>query len=204
MQHKQYFNMFAGYMNRALFTQWFLKIFIPNCGVRRPVLLVMDNHDSHISLEILEGAIENKVIAIIIICCPLKCSGHILKLNCFCMLYLQIELLTLPPHTTHIMQPLDVAVLGPLKKKFSSLALSTVKVKKDMTIGRDLLPNVKFISKSKIYNIIFPQTCYRGNYQFVFYYYQLWSAAIKATCTKKFVMSSFRRSGLYPVDMTVC
>jgi hypothetical protein len=46
----------------------------------------MDNHDSHISKGIVEAAIENDVV-----------------------------LVGLPSHTTHILQPLDVHVIGPLK-----------------------------------------------------------------------------------------
>ncbi|KAK9702334.1 DDE superfamily endonuclease [Popillia japonica] len=51
-----------------------------------PVLLVVDNHTSHISLQSIEFCRENGIIMI-----------------------------SLPPHTTHRMQLLDVAFYGPLK-----------------------------------------------------------------------------------------
>ncbi|CAH2000355.1 unnamed protein product [Acanthoscelides obtectus] len=53
-------------------------------------ILVLDNHESHISPKALE-----------------KC-----KLN-------DMHLLTLPPHTSHQLQPLDVSVFGPLKRYYN-------------------------------------------------------------------------------------
>ena len=57
-----------------------------NCSKDRPILLIMDNHESHCSLKAIDNAKE-----------------------------LRIVLLTIPPHTSHRMQPLDVAVYGPFK-----------------------------------------------------------------------------------------
>ena len=48
-------------MNRQLFSSWFTEVFVPNCGQRRPVLLLLDNHGSHISLTVLDKARENDV-----------------------------------------------------------------------------------------------------------------------------------------------
>lgn len=50
------------------------------------VLLILDNHDSHISVESIEFA----------------------KQNC-------IVLLTIPPHCSHRLQPLDVSIFGPFR-----------------------------------------------------------------------------------------
>jgi hypothetical protein len=49
-------------MDRELFHTWFRDVFIPNCGNRRPALLLLDNHDSHISIDIVDLARKNKVI----------------------------------------------------------------------------------------------------------------------------------------------
>ncbi|WAR13396.1 hypothetical protein MAR_027576 [Mya arenaria] len=68
-----------------------MKIFFANCWSVRPVLLIMDNHDAHVHLHTIKAAIENDVV-----------------------------LLGLPAHTTHIMQPQDVKVIGPLKLVFQS------------------------------------------------------------------------------------
>ncbi|KAJ8939486.1 hypothetical protein NQ318_022540 [Aromia moschata] len=52
-----------------------------------PVLLLLDNHSSHLSIETVNIAKENGVV-----------------------------MLSFPPHCTHKLQPLDVSVFGPLKK----------------------------------------------------------------------------------------
>lgn len=54
--------------------------------------MIIDEHDSHISIEIIQDAIENNAIL-------------------YCLL----------SHTTHILQPLDVAVYRPLKAHFSKI-----------------------------------------------------------------------------------
>ncbi|KAI4819416.1 hypothetical protein KUCAC02_004663, partial [Chaenocephalus aceratus] len=76
-----------GWMNEDAFLI-FLKHFIrhTNCSTDHPVLLILDNHESHISLKSVTIAKEKGVI-----------------------------MLTLPPHTSHRLQPLDKTVYGPLK-----------------------------------------------------------------------------------------
>ena len=100
-----------GYMEGELFKSWLEEIFIPFCGSRRPVLLILDNHDSHISIEIIEKANDN-----------------------------QIELYGLPPHTTHIVQPLDVAIYGPLKGKVKDLGSSIGLFDNSALIGKAKFP----------------------------------------------------------------
>ncbi|KAJ4940686.1 hypothetical protein JOQ06_026982, partial [Pogonophryne albipinna] len=70
----------------------FLKHFIrhTNCSTDHPVLLLLDKHESHISLKSVTIAKENGVI-----------------------------MLTLPPHTSHRLQPLDKTVYGPLKTYYN-------------------------------------------------------------------------------------
>jgi len=70
-------------MNSDLFFKWFRDTFIPHSGSARPVLLVLDNHESHISIEVIQLARANR-----------------------------IEILGFPAHTTHILQPLDVSING--------------------------------------------------------------------------------------------
>ncbi|CAC5426583.1 unnamed protein product [Mytilus coruscus] len=62
-----------GYITRGLFEDWFSRTYLPNIGMRRPNLLVLDNHSSHLSLKVIDMAIEN-----------------------------DIEILGIPPHTSHI------------------------------------------------------------------------------------------------------
>ena len=61
-----------------------------NIPPSRPVLLQLDGHSSHYRLEAIKFAAENEIIL-------------------FC----------LPPHTTHVAQPLDVSFFGPLKKHWA-------------------------------------------------------------------------------------
>ena len=54
-----------------------------------PILLLLDNHASHVSMEVVRFCRENG-----------------------------IHLLTFPPHCSHRLQPLDVAVYGPMKAAY--------------------------------------------------------------------------------------
>jgi len=56
-------------------------------------LLILNGHYSHITLEFCQYAIENN-----------------------------IELLCFPSHTTHLLQPLDVDLFGPLQKYYAKAA----------------------------------------------------------------------------------
>jgi len=103
----------TGYIDSDLFSTWFKEIFIPHCGSNRPVLLVMDNHDTHVSLKVVKLAIENN-----------------------------ITLIGLPPHTTHILQPLDVGIIGPLKGKFMEIANNLSFINKHHILNKAKFPVV--------------------------------------------------------------
>ena len=81
----------TGWMNEDIWPE-FLHHLIQhtNCTPDRLILLILDNLKAHISLKAIE------------IC---KSNG--------------IVLLTIPPHTSHHMQPLDVTVYGPFKSQYS-------------------------------------------------------------------------------------
>lgn len=82
----------SGWSNANIFIEY-LKHFIQHtqASIENKVLLILDNHESHISLEALNLA---------------KSSG--------------IHMLTFPPHTSHKLQPLDRAVFGPFKKYYNT------------------------------------------------------------------------------------
>ncbi|XP_060574096.1 uncharacterized protein LOC132731836 [Ruditapes philippinarum] len=101
----------SGHMDTSIFLQWFIKAFLPNCGKYRPVVLLMDNHESHIYLPLVEIARKENVI-----------------------------LVGLPSHTTHYLQPLDVKIIGPLNDKVTRLALSVGLVRPGCNIGKSRLP----------------------------------------------------------------
>lgn len=81
----------SGWMTAENFVK-FLEHFVKHtkCSISRPCLIIMDNHDSHISIDSLSYA---------------KTNG--------------IHLLTIPPHTSHKLQPLDRTVYGPLKTLYN-------------------------------------------------------------------------------------
>jgi len=58
------------------------------CSKESPILLLCDNHESHVSLEAVNYSRDNGIVY-----------------------------LSFPPHTTHRLQPLDVGVFGPFKAK---------------------------------------------------------------------------------------
>ena len=82
-------NSRKGYIDSELFYTWFVK-FVNTIQAKRPVILLLDDHASHLFRDTLLLAKENGV-----------------------------HFLMFPPHTIHLFQPLDVGVFGPLKKAFS-------------------------------------------------------------------------------------
>lgn len=82
----------SGWMNSVLFIET-LKHFIKytNSSKENPSLLIMDNHESHISLNAIDLEKGNGV-----------------------------TILTLPPHCIYRLQPLDVSVYGPFKSFYNS------------------------------------------------------------------------------------
>ena len=74
-----------GWIDMELFKGWFTNNFLPHAVSARPLLLLLDGHSSHYNPDAIHLANESGVI-----------------------------LFTLLPHTTHEMQPLDVAVFAPL------------------------------------------------------------------------------------------
>ncbi|EDW77184.1 uncharacterized protein Dwil_GK22069 [Drosophila willistoni] len=82
----------SGWMGQPEFVRYirhFIKFVKPSKD--RPVLLLMDNHVSHMSVEALDFADANGV-----------------------------HILSFPPHCSHRLQPLDVSVLGPMKTYYES------------------------------------------------------------------------------------
>lgn len=78
----------SGYMNGENFLEY-IKHFHGHtrCSPEKPVLLLLDNHESHQTLDVIRYC---------------RANG--------------IHMLSFPPHCSHRMQPLDVSVFGPFKK----------------------------------------------------------------------------------------
>ena len=81
-----------GWMTANVFFTWLSSIFFPSVRdkVRFPILIFLDGHTSHINLAVADFCRENNII-----------------LYCF------------PAHASHVLQPLDVSVFGPLKKRWN-------------------------------------------------------------------------------------
>lgn len=104
-------NQKRGWSNTDIFSDYidhFIKYTQPS--ENDPVLLIVDNHTSHIASEIMEKAKKN-----------------------------HIMLLTLPPHTSHYAQPLDVGFMSPFKAIFGTEEKNWMR----LNIGQKVsLPNV--------------------------------------------------------------
>ena len=81
-----------GWMTADVFFTWLSSVFFPAIKdqVEFPIIIFLDGYTSHINLAVADFCRENNII-----------------LYCF------------PAHASHIMQPLDVSVFGPLKKKWN-------------------------------------------------------------------------------------
>ena len=77
----------SGWMHDSNFESWFVSVFVPSVkDIARPVVLLFDGHNSHLTYKTVKLAQEN---GILLIC--------------------------IPPHTSHRLQPLDVAFFRPFK-----------------------------------------------------------------------------------------
>ena len=96
------------FMDSEVFTKGFLRIFIPHARPTREnsVLLLVDGDSSHCSPEIVKHAKDNVI------------------------------LLTLAPHTTHLCQPLDVAVYKAFKVHLAKVVRLGQALRGDLWIAK--------------------------------------------------------------------
>ena len=97
----------SGYVDSELFIKWMEKIFLKFAVPERPIILFVDGHKSHVNLDVIDMARNNDVIL-------------------FC----------LPPHTTHALQPLDVAVFKSFKNHFSKAVKALSFAKKNFVVSK--------------------------------------------------------------------
>ena len=103
-----------GWSDKALALDWLRNVFEPdskNISGDRTRLLILDGHLSHTTPEFFTFCREK-----------------------------DIKLLILPPHTSHVTQPLDVSIFGPLKTRYSQ------QVEKAGRNGIEAIPKSRFIS----------------------------------------------------------
>lgn len=94
-----------GWMETEVFETYFKKTFLPLVKVQRPVLLIYDGHSTHVGLNIIEEARKENV-----------------------------TILKLPPHKSHVLQPLDIAVMKSFKDRWDPLLVQWQR----LNIGRVL------------------------------------------------------------------
>lgn len=83
----------SGWVEEEVFYDWFINQFCPTVQhIKRPLILFFDGHRAHISARIVKTAMDNG-----------------------------IELECLPPHTTTLLQPLDVVTLHKVKTAWRTL-----------------------------------------------------------------------------------
>ena len=80
----------SGWIDSELFLAWLKKNFLKFAVPQRPIMLLTDGHKTHMTIDAIDLCHSNDVVL-------------------FC----------LPPHTTHALQPLDVAVFKSLKDNFA-------------------------------------------------------------------------------------
>ena len=83
-----------GWITTPLFFEWLANLFYPAVKdkVEFPIILFLDGHKSHVNLAVSEFCKDKDII-----------------------------LYCLPPHSSHVLQPLDVGVFGPMKKLWDDL-----------------------------------------------------------------------------------
>ncbi|XP_050309704.1 uncharacterized protein LOC126745759 isoform X1 [Anthonomus grandis grandis] len=93
----------------------FMKHFVKHTSPTKqsPVLLLLDNHSSHLSIKTVEYAKNNEVV-----------------------------MLSFPPHCTHKLQPLDVSVFGPFKKYLASAQDAWLRNNPGQTISIYEIPKI--------------------------------------------------------------
>ena len=82
----------SGWFDGRTFKKWFFNIFVKNLEGEGPFALIGDNLGSHFSEEVIKVCVE-----------------------------MNIRFITLVPNSTHLCQPLDLAVFGPLKRCWRAL-----------------------------------------------------------------------------------
>lgn len=133
----------SGCINSDLFKKWFLKHFLPRAPKVRPLLLIFDGHKSPVNLEVVEAARKEGVV-----------------------------LLCLPPHCSHVLQPLDAGLFVLLRQHFAAL------------VGDGCGADAHFAISKKEFSGVF-----KGTYQ-----------VAKEDEGVGVVKEGFRKCGIYPLN----
>ncbi|CAH2220869.1 jg19049 [Pararge aegeria aegeria] len=94
-----------GWMETSIFEKYMRNVFVPAIGPERPVLLIFDGHKTHVTLGVIEYAASQG-----------------------------ITIIKLPPHTSHVLQPLDLSTMKSLKDRWEAELIG-----RDVILGHDYL-----------------------------------------------------------------
>ena len=115
-QNTRYNRSKSGWFDANTFADWFEFTFIPHCRTLdgRKVILG-DNLSSHFSKRVLELSEQNN-----------------------------LTFICLPPNSTHLLQPLDVAFFAPLKRKWRKIldAWKSSQRKQSQLLSKDAFPQL--------------------------------------------------------------
>ena len=100
-----------GYIDSDLFIQWLTKAFVPNIGAERPVLLLVDNHSSHLGPDVIKVAEDNGIV-----------------------------LFGFPSHATSRLQPLDVNYFSFMKSEFKKICVEAQMCEDNIVTKREDVP----------------------------------------------------------------
>lgn len=116
----------SGWMTGVNF-EAYMKFFInfTKCSTDKPVVVILDNHESHIYPPVLQLCKDNG-----------------------------ITLVTLPPHTSHKLQPLDIAVFGPFKTFYNQAADDFMSTRGGERINIYDIPNLVAVAFPRAFNPI--------------------------------------------------
>ncbi|KAK3933121.1 Jerky protein homolog-like [Frankliniella fusca] len=112
--HSRYNRSKSGWFDHHSFEDWFFSLALPRMKKQegRKVLLG-DNLSSHLSLRVIQA-----------------CNQH------------NISFIALPPNSTHLTQPLDVAFFRPLKAAWRSILLNWKTTRGDKPVSKDVFPRL--------------------------------------------------------------
>jgi 4-hydroxybenzoate polyprenyltransferase len=102
-----------GWINRAVALEWLEEVFIPRTQPSDPSqsrLLILDGHDSHTTDDFMWACYKNN-----------------------------IQLLFLPPHTSHVLQPLDLSIFSPLKHTYRKLLNRMTSWTESTVVGKQMM-----------------------------------------------------------------
>lgn len=104
----------SGWMEGTTLASWFEKRFLYHVRhIKKPILVLFDGHSSHITVDLITTA-----------------KAH------------DVHLLCMPPHCSHVLQPLDVGVFGPAKKDWSKILKRHYKGSRLKSVDKSTFPGL--------------------------------------------------------------